>query len=246
MKTPNQGLDLTNPDAAQSVPIGPLCLLSGLAAQAHVGLSQGTPATASVASLRDLAFRSSESAWGASGRFAEQHLLRHGTSGLMDIRFDLTAPRKRRSFGDSGDFGAPGLRYARTSVRGDFGALASTVCRRLHNPPGLRGTGLYGLQQAPQSAGTPVRRDFGALASTVCSKLYSSPGLRCARTSVHWALRLRVPGNTSAAPAASVPRTGSAILAPFAGEPPPESPASRRPRSLDPSGTTVAPLPGAR
>ena len=33
---PNTGLDLTNPGAAQSVPIGPLCLLSGLAAQAHV------------------------------------------------------------------------------------------------------------------------------------------------------------------------------------------------------------------
>ena len=35
---PNQGLDLTNPDAAQSVAGAPLCLLSGLAAQAHVGL----------------------------------------------------------------------------------------------------------------------------------------------------------------------------------------------------------------
>jgi len=35
---PNKGLDLTNPGAAQSVPVGPLCLLSGLAAQAHVGL----------------------------------------------------------------------------------------------------------------------------------------------------------------------------------------------------------------
>ncbi len=35
---PNQGLDLTNPDAAQSVASAPLCLLSGLAAQAHVGL----------------------------------------------------------------------------------------------------------------------------------------------------------------------------------------------------------------
>ena len=34
---PNQGLDLTNPDAAQSVASAPLCLLSGLAAQAHVG-----------------------------------------------------------------------------------------------------------------------------------------------------------------------------------------------------------------
>ncbi len=32
----NQGLDLTNPDAAQSVADAPLCLLSGLAAQAHV------------------------------------------------------------------------------------------------------------------------------------------------------------------------------------------------------------------
>ncbi len=36
-KQPNQGLDLTIPGAAQSVPVGPLCLLSGLAAQAHVG-----------------------------------------------------------------------------------------------------------------------------------------------------------------------------------------------------------------
>jgi hypothetical protein len=36
-KPPNQGLDLTNPDAAQSVASAPLCLLSGLAAQAHVG-----------------------------------------------------------------------------------------------------------------------------------------------------------------------------------------------------------------
>ena len=35
-KPPNQGLDLTNPDAAQSVAGAPLCLLSGLAAQAHV------------------------------------------------------------------------------------------------------------------------------------------------------------------------------------------------------------------
>ena len=35
-KPPNQGLDLTNPDAAQSVASAPLCLLSGLAAQAHV------------------------------------------------------------------------------------------------------------------------------------------------------------------------------------------------------------------
>ena len=35
---PNPGLDLTIPDAAQSVADAPLCLLSGLAAQAHVGL----------------------------------------------------------------------------------------------------------------------------------------------------------------------------------------------------------------
>ncbi len=39
---PNQGLDLTNPDAAQSVAGAPLCLLSGLAAQAHVGLASRT------------------------------------------------------------------------------------------------------------------------------------------------------------------------------------------------------------
>ena len=37
---PNQGLDLTNPDAAQSVASAPLCLLSGLAAQAHVVLAE--------------------------------------------------------------------------------------------------------------------------------------------------------------------------------------------------------------
>ncbi len=37
---PNQGLDLTNPGAAQSVAGAPLCLLSGLAAQAHVGLAE--------------------------------------------------------------------------------------------------------------------------------------------------------------------------------------------------------------
>ena len=37
---PNTGLDLTNPDAAQSVASAPLCLLSGLAAQAHVGLAE--------------------------------------------------------------------------------------------------------------------------------------------------------------------------------------------------------------
>ena len=36
----NTGLDLTNPDAAQSVAGAPLCLLSGLAAQAHVGLAE--------------------------------------------------------------------------------------------------------------------------------------------------------------------------------------------------------------
>lgn len=33
---PNKRLDLPNPDAAQSVAGAPLCLLSGLAAQAHV------------------------------------------------------------------------------------------------------------------------------------------------------------------------------------------------------------------
>ena len=32
----NTGLVLTSPDATQSVPFGPLCLLSGLAAQPHV------------------------------------------------------------------------------------------------------------------------------------------------------------------------------------------------------------------
>ena len=37
---PNTGLDLTTPDAAQSVAGAPLCLLSGLAAQAHVGLAE--------------------------------------------------------------------------------------------------------------------------------------------------------------------------------------------------------------
>ena len=37
---PNTGLDLTNPDAAQSVASAPLCLLSGLAAQAHVRLAE--------------------------------------------------------------------------------------------------------------------------------------------------------------------------------------------------------------
>ena len=41
----NTGLDLTIPGAAQSVPIGPLCLLSGLAAQAHVGLARKTRST---------------------------------------------------------------------------------------------------------------------------------------------------------------------------------------------------------
>ncbi len=40
----NTGLDLTNPGAAQSVPVGPLCLLSGLAAQAHVGQAVKTTA----------------------------------------------------------------------------------------------------------------------------------------------------------------------------------------------------------
>ena len=34
----NTGLDLTIPDAAHSIPDGLPCLLSGLAAQAHVGL----------------------------------------------------------------------------------------------------------------------------------------------------------------------------------------------------------------
>lgn len=34
---PNQGLVPTSPDAAHSIPRGLLCLLSGLAAQAHVG-----------------------------------------------------------------------------------------------------------------------------------------------------------------------------------------------------------------
>ena len=33
---PNQGLDLTNPDAAQSVASAPLCLLSVFAAEHHV------------------------------------------------------------------------------------------------------------------------------------------------------------------------------------------------------------------
>ena len=51
---PNQGLDLTNPDAAQSVAGAPLCLLSGLAAQAHVGrirrLSRTTPVSRKVPS----------------------------------------------------------------------------------------------------------------------------------------------------------------------------------------------------
>ena len=41
----NKGLDLTNPDAAQSVAHAPLCLLSGLAAQAHVGLAGRTAPT---------------------------------------------------------------------------------------------------------------------------------------------------------------------------------------------------------
>ena len=36
---PNKKLELSIPDAAQSVPVGPLCLLSGLAAQFHVGRS---------------------------------------------------------------------------------------------------------------------------------------------------------------------------------------------------------------
>ncbi len=39
-RPPNTGLDLTIPDAAQSVADAPLCLLSGLAAQAHVGLAE--------------------------------------------------------------------------------------------------------------------------------------------------------------------------------------------------------------
>ena len=38
---PNQGLDLTIPSAAQSV-VPPLCLLMGLAAQAHVGRADAT------------------------------------------------------------------------------------------------------------------------------------------------------------------------------------------------------------
>ena len=39
-KQSNTGLDLTNPDAAQSVAGAPLCLLSGLAAQAHVSRAE--------------------------------------------------------------------------------------------------------------------------------------------------------------------------------------------------------------
>ena len=50
-RLPNQGLDLTNPDAAQSVACAPLCLLSGLAAQAHVG--QRMSAEDSPSKLRD-------------------------------------------------------------------------------------------------------------------------------------------------------------------------------------------------
>ena len=37
---PNQGLVPTIPDAAHSIPGGLLCLLSGLAAQAHVVLAE--------------------------------------------------------------------------------------------------------------------------------------------------------------------------------------------------------------
>ena len=48
---PNQGLDLTIPGAAQSA-LRPLCLLSGLAAQAHVGHAEQRPATNGI--LRDL------------------------------------------------------------------------------------------------------------------------------------------------------------------------------------------------
>ena len=40
VQLPNKKLELSNPDAAQSVAHAPLCLLSGLAAQFHV--SQAT------------------------------------------------------------------------------------------------------------------------------------------------------------------------------------------------------------
>ena len=189
---PNTALQLTNTDAAHSALRSP-CLLSVLAAECHVGLSQGTPSTASVASTRDGTFRSSMDHRGASAGAAEHHLLGHGTFSPMDTRFDVTDQRNSRQqklFGGAGLpytgtsvhwflrlqealHGPPRLRYAATSVHGLL-----RFCRKLHSPPGLRcaGTSVHWplrWLEAPQSAGTSVRRDFGA------------PGLRCAGTSVH-------------------------------------------------------------
>ena len=162
------------------------------AAQRNVGLSQGTPSTASVASTRDGTFRSSMDHRGASAGSAEHHLLGHGTFSPMDTRFDVTDQRNSRQqklFGGAGLpytgtsvhwflrlqealHGPPRLRYAATSVHGLL-----RFCRKLHSPPGLRCAGAsvhwrlrwLELHSPPglRCAGTSVRRDFGA------------PGLRC-------------------------------------------------------------------
>ncbi len=159
-KPPNQGLDLTNPDAAQSVASAPLCLLSGLAAQAHVGLSRKRRVPGAV--------RQSAAAVSKVGERAAMWPDSRGVCGLLgEQAFRCVGTTVRR---DHDVLASTGCRVA--VMRRGSGTLAPTVgvasaVRRDSAAPGLR------YQRASTVTVTrAVRRKSGA------------PGLRCARTPV--------------------------------------------------------------
>ena len=142
----NQKLDLTSTDAAQSVASAPLCLLSVLAAQFHVGLARKTRSTGKL--LANSRRRSPE-----SGNAPQAPRASSGACGNIALRRvwalricrDYSAHGTRRNgiyrwseYHGSPEYGAPGLRCAGT-----------TVHWYLRLPWRLR------------CAGTTVRRDYG-------------------------------------------------------------------------------------
>ncbi len=230
----NTGLDLTSPDAAQSVAGAPLCLLSGLAAQAHVGLSRKRRVPGP--------FRQSAAAVSRVGGRAAMWLDSRAVCGLLGEQGSSGAPGQRyvetmiywhlpvaESKWHVGTQGAPGLRHTDAhSCRGVCGA-PGLRCQRASTvavPRAVRRDSMHQrprLPCLPRFTATPVRQDCGAKGrpQLPCHVRFAGTPVRrdsgSPRPAVHrrWPAAPLVPSDSMeqrAAPTALISRTGRLIF----------------------------------
>ena len=222
-KTPITGLVLTSRDAAQSVPIGPLCLLSRLAAQPHVGYMVGfywsnwkgfvTPGDAPY-SLRSERFGNvGASSWTSTQRFALSQLK---LQGLVERHWALGATRSTaHSHGASrGAFRWPGA-----FTWGVSGTVPVRKGRHLHSivlgnsyspalPPSAQVRLRRPMETSSRAGGTDLVPDSAALLFDGPSSL-GLPGERllsgCTSAILHSQQRDRLGRGTSLRPGRSGP-----------------------------------------